>query len=507
MKAKRSIYNIIFNILSIVVTFALGIIIPKLFIVNLGSEANGLVSSVGQIFSYVGLLEAGIGATVVQALYKPITENDKSRINQILSASKKQYTKIGCIYILCIIVIAVVYPLIVSSELPRWQVIGVVCFSGLGNAINFLLQQNYVVLLSAEGKGYITTNLNLIVNIFVSLTKVVLLLNGFNIVYVTGAQFLITLLRIVFMRVYINKNYKWLDTNTDPDLSALKKQKYVFTQQFSYFIYSNTDIVILTFLSDLTIVSVYTVYNMIIGVIEGIVGSFTSSVVFALGQLYNEDFKKFKKIYKMYDSIYLTIVFALFTVVYLCIIPFLSVYTKDITDVNYVDPLLAFLFVVLKMITTLRSQSQNAINFAGHFKETQNSSIVEAVINIVISVVLVYYIGIYGVVIGSIVSSLYKGIVITNYTNKHIVLFNNKEKGKKYLRWIMYFLVFGIICIISNSLVPNTMESYIQWIKLAVPCTIVVCVTYLIFWAIIDIETTKETIKTIKELISKREVN
>lgn len=100
MKAKRSVYNLLFNILSLVITFALGIIIPKLFILNLGSEANGLISSVGQIFSYVGLLEAGIGATVIQALYKPISENNKAKINQILTASGRYYKKIGYIYIL-----------------------------------------------------------------------------------------------------------------------------------------------------------------------------------------------------------------------------------------------------------------------------------------------------------------------------------------------------------------------------------------------------------------------
>lgn len=59
MRAKRSLYNLCFSIFSQAVTFAMGIIIPKLFIVNLGSETNGLVSSVGQVLAYVGLLEAG----------------------------------------------------------------------------------------------------------------------------------------------------------------------------------------------------------------------------------------------------------------------------------------------------------------------------------------------------------------------------------------------------------------------------------------------------------------
>ncbi len=505
MKTKRSIYNIFFNIFSLVVTFILGIMIPKLFIVSLGSEANGLVSSIGQIFSYVSLLEAGIGTTAIQALYKPITEDDKNRINQILSASAAFYKKIGKIYILCVMLIAIIYPLVVQVNLPIWQVIGVICFSGLGNAINFLLQQNYVVLLSAEGKGYITTNLNLIVNIIISVTKVILLLNGFNIVYVIGAQFVITLLRILFMKIYIVKNYKWLNTHSVPDFSALKKQRYVLVQQLSYFVYTNTDIVILTLFDNLVTVSVYTLYNIIIGVVEGITSSFTSSILFALGQLYNENFERFKKIFRIFDAFYMTLVFALFSVVYLCIIPFLSIYTKGITDANYMDSTLAFLFVILKMVTTLRSQSQNIINFAGNFKETQKSSIIEAGMNILISVIGVYYIGIYGVVIGSIVSSLYKGIAITNYANNNVIMLSTKEKVTRYIRWGSYICMFLFICVISKTMSEFfIIDNYIQWITLAIPCTLIICIIYTILWGVIDINIAKETIKLIHSKINFR---
>lgn len=503
MKTRRSVYNFIFSNISIIVTFALGIILPRLFIVNLGSEANGLVQSVGQIFSYVSLLEAGIGATAIQALYKPIVEENKYRINKILSASGKQYKKIGCIYILCIIVIAIIYPCVVSINLPTWQVVGVICFSGLGSAINFLLQQNYVVLLSAEGKGYITTNLNLIVNVFVSLTKAILLLKGFNIVYVLGAQFFITLLRILFMRIYIAKNYKWLDTSVEPDNLALKNQKAVLIQQLAYFVYSNTDVTILTFMGDLKVVSVYTLYNMIIGVIESVVGSFTSSLVPALGQLYSEDFNKFKKIFNIFDSFYMTIVFSAFSVVYVCMIPFLSVYTKGITDISYIDFYLIFLFVILKMVTTLRTQSQNIVNVSGHFKETQNSSIVEAILNIVISIVGVYFIGIYGLIVGSIVSSLYKGIVISNYSDKYIVKATKFERIIRYVRWGIYFMIFLLISFVSSQIVPASFNNYFQLLLLAIISSIVIFAVYFFIWAIIDVSNAKQTFELLKSKILK----
>lgn len=504
MKAKRSLYNFIFSMISQIITFAMGIIIPRLFLMSLGSEANGLVSSIGQVFSYVGLLEAGIGATAIQALYKPISENNKLQISRILSASNRTYKRIGKIYILCVAGVAIIYPLFVKSDIPVWQIVGVVIFSGMGNAINFLLQQNYVVLLSAEGKGYVTTNLNLILNVLSSLAKAVLLMLGYNVVIIVGAQFVITLLRILFMRIYIKKEYKWLDVKQEPDFSALSKQKYVMVQQLSYFVYSNTDIVVLTAFCNLKTVSVYVIYNTIIGVIEGIVSSFTSSVTFALGQLYNEDFKMFKKVYEIYDTLYMTIVFALFSTVYLCVIPFLSVYTRGVTDVNYLDKTLALLFVVLKLVTTLRSQSQNTVNFAGRFKETQKSAVLESIINLSVSLVCVYFIGIYGVIIGSIVGTLYRGISVTNYSNKHILKYEKNEKFKKYIRWGIYIAVFAIICLVTNGILPQSADNYLQWFCLAVPCTIVPVAVYGILWVILDRKVAFDALQILKSKLKRK---
>ena len=68
MKAKRSIYNIIFGVANQLVMIAVGILLPRLVLINLGSESNGLLNSVNQIFAYFALLEAGVGTATLQAL-------------------------------------------------------------------------------------------------------------------------------------------------------------------------------------------------------------------------------------------------------------------------------------------------------------------------------------------------------------------------------------------------------------------------------------------------------
>lgn len=95
MRIKKGLYNIFFGFIGQIITITLGIIIPRLFILNLGSAANGLLSSVGQVLSYLTLLEAGLGGASIQALYKPLANKDIEGINRILSATSDYYKKQG----------------------------------------------------------------------------------------------------------------------------------------------------------------------------------------------------------------------------------------------------------------------------------------------------------------------------------------------------------------------------------------------------------------------------
>ena len=88
MNAKRSIYNIFFGMLSQIISIALGIMIPRLVLVNLGSESNGLLSSINQAMVYLNLLEAGIG----QQHYRRYTSLLQNGIHRILTVFYLQRT-------------------------------------------------------------------------------------------------------------------------------------------------------------------------------------------------------------------------------------------------------------------------------------------------------------------------------------------------------------------------------------------------------------------------------
>ena len=80
MNKSKFIKNVVFGFGGQLIILALGLIVPRMMISSYGSDVNGLVSTITQIFSYMALLEAGIGQAAKNALYKPIIKNDKNGI-------------------------------------------------------------------------------------------------------------------------------------------------------------------------------------------------------------------------------------------------------------------------------------------------------------------------------------------------------------------------------------------------------------------------------------------
>lgn len=484
MKSKRGLYNIIFGILGQAITIIVGLIIPRLFIVNLGSEANGLMSSISQIFIYIGLLEAGIGTVSIQALYKPIAQNDNEGINKILSATAKYYRKAGIYYLICVGVLGIIYPLIIENSFSKLDIFLVIVFTGLSGAINFLFQGKYKVFLMAEGKNYIITNITTILGVISSLIKVILILLGLNIVIIQFSYFVINLLQMIFFEVYIRKNYKWLDANVSPNYKAISQKNSAFIHQISAMIFANTDIIIITIFCGLKVASVYSMYNLIITYVASILGNINSGIVFILGQTYHKNRELYLKLNDVYDTYYMAIAFAIYTITYILFLPFMKLYTKGVIDVNYIDNLLPLLFIFVQLLNCGRMAANNSINVAGHFKKTQNRAIIEAIINIVVSLMCVNMFGLYGVLIGTIAALLYRVNDIILYSCKYILL---RSPIKTYIRWVVNLIIMLIIVSVINQF-NIKIDSYIKLTISGFILSVIIIPIYIYISSILNIE-------------------
>ncbi len=96
---KTTLINTISTLTLQIITIINGFIIPKIILSYFGSEVNGIVSSIDQFLNYITLLEGGVTGVIMASLFKPLTENNKDKINSIVKTTEMFFKKIGYIYI------------------------------------------------------------------------------------------------------------------------------------------------------------------------------------------------------------------------------------------------------------------------------------------------------------------------------------------------------------------------------------------------------------------------
>lgn len=444
MNLKKGMYNVIFGVIGQVLTIIFAIIVPKVVIEGYGSEINGLLSSINQLFVYLALFEAGVGTASLQALYKPVALEEKNGINEVLAATHKYYMRTSLMYFIALMLFSGIYPLIIKSEINNLLSALLIIFGGLGNVINFIFQGKYKILLQAEGKSYIVTNITTIISIGNNVAKIILITNGVSVLTVQIVFFIFNILQMALFEFYIYKKYPWINLNVTPNEKAISQKNSVLVHQISSLIFSNTAIFILSVFQGMKVVSLYSLYNYIYANVLNMFNIVNNGLVFYLGQTYHADKKKFKQLYFLYELDIVVIGYYLFTVIGVLTLPFMKLYTANMYDYNYMNSYLPILFVAIQFLSISRYAANNLVNIAGHFKVTQYRAVLESTINIVVSLVSVHKVGIYGVLLGTLAALFYRTNDFILYANHKIL--HGSAKGS-YRIWISNLLL-AIFCFI-----------------------------------------------------------
>ena len=461
MRSKKALYNITSSLILQIIVLISGFIVPKLIIKTFGSNVNGLTSSINQFLSYIALLESGVGPVARSALYKPLAKKNNQEIKNILKASEKFFRTIAIIFLVYLIGLSIIYPFIVISEFGYLYTMSLVLIISISTFAEYYFGMAYRLFLQANGKTYITSIIQIITYILNVILIIVLVKLKVSIQVVKLVSCLTFVLRPILQNIYVRKKY---DINLkDADKNYKLEQKWDgLAQHIAAVVHNNTDITVLTIFSKLTEVSVYSVYHMVAKGIKSIVSAFTGGIDASFGDMIaKEENEKLNKTFKIYELFYYTVATIFYVCTIILIMPFIKVYTKDITDVNYIRPLFGYLLVISEFIYAIRLPYSLVTLAAGHFKQTKKGAYVEALANIIISVILVIKFGIVGVAIGTLISILIRTLEFIYHTNKYILKRNILESVKIISTITFEFIV---IVLLFNLKTFMNINSYSTWL-------------------------------------------
>ena len=475
MKNKRVLKNMLSSVMSYGALLIFSIITSRLVLVGYGSEANGLLSSVNQLFSYIALLEAGIGTATVRALYHPLSEENTDETVNVLVASRSYYRISAIWYFACVVAVSFGWPLIIDTTISYWTIWGVIFFQGIAGVITYWYTSTIVNYLVASGKNYINNNVHMLATLLTYGLKLVICITGWDIIFISVSLVVVNLVKCLIYHGCMRKCCPEFFVRRKADLSLLKQRKSFLIHEISGAIFSSADTVIISVFCGLKEASVYAVYAMVLSSLKNIIGQAFNGTKYVLGSGYADGKEGYLRTHELYNSIYICLSFIVFTVAYLLLIPFIGLYTSDVTDAYYLDPKLPLLFVMIELLSSCRIVDNEVIRIALHAKQTISRTITESAINLIVSFALVQYIGIYGVLLGTILALYYRANDVILYVNHRIL---HRSAKKEYVLYLTNFCTFSFLALLDTIIVLNV-RSYTHLLVLAIFVTIIVAVVYL----------------------------
>lgn len=463
MKTKKALYNIMAQMSYEIIAMVCGLILPRLILAAFGSGYNGMISSITQFLDYISILTLGISGSTRVAIYRANASGGIKEVSAVLKATELYMRKVAFAFIVYMAVLTVVYPFIVRNEFSWVESASLVIIIGIGTFAEYFFGITYKTFLMANQSMYIYNVIQIFSKVANTIVSIILINAGQSIQIVKLGSVICFAATPIFLNYIVRKKYHIL-SDVKPDNSALKQRGDVMAHSVANCVHQYTDIFLLTLFTTPQIVSVYSVYSLVLGSLKKLQNVFTNGLEGAYGALWaNGEIKRFEENFNIFEYLIFSFVSVVFSCAAVLILPFVQLYTKGVDDAEYVLPMYAYLSVMAVAVFCLRAPYLTAVQSAGKYRETRNGAFVEAGLNFIISLIAVFRFGLIGVTLGTLAANLFRTIQYATFISRKMLPSRSIWKFVRRCGWMLLNVV--IIRTILLILPPIAILNWSTWIR------------------------------------------
>lgn len=371
-RVKNTLLSTTLNITEQIVAMVFGLIVPRLVIKTFGSEVNGLTAFISQMLQVFGLLQAGMIGASIFALYEPIAKKNYEKMNVIVDASSRFYRKVaGLFFSLVLMSIPYVVYKETDTGFARWEIIVTTIIMGINATLTFLFNSRYDIIISSYQKRYLLS-IATIVNkcVYYGLTVCVILLRK-HFVLMYASSLIANICTILILRHYYKQLTKnWLKPAKGKNTYKIQNRNYLLCNQVVYQIINSLPLLLIANFYDLKVASVYSINFTLVNILKMVITAFMRSVTEPFGN-YRVTHSK-EDVFKMYRVIQsgISFVVIIFSACFVSLsTSFISIYTNNISEVNYVIPLMAFTLLTEFFFSSHKLIADLLIDIHGLYKK------------------------------------------------------------------------------------------------------------------------------------------
>lgn len=441
---KNASVSLAQNYLTLIISF----VTRTVFIKTLGAEYLGVNGLFSDIFNMLSLMELGVGSAITYYLYKPLYEKDSEKVKLLMDLYKKLYNTISIlIFIVGILLIPFLGYIIEKTDIPNIELIYILMLINVASSYLFSYRRT---LLEADQKSYINSINQLIFNITKNIIQIIILVTLRNFY----AYLLINIFTTVFSNIAISlktkKLYPYLNEKSKEKLDK-DERKIIFSRmgavmchKIGSIVVYGTDNLLLSIVSNLKIVGLYSNYSMIINIVNTPINQIFNALIASIGNVgVSEDNHTSRLIFERINFIGYCLISFCSIALFSLLNPFINIW---LGNKYLLDETLVFVLVCNFFISAMKSIPGNFNYAKGLFWNTRFKPILEALANLIVSLILMNYLGIIGVFLGTTI-----GYLLTSFWIDPYVLYKNwfKVSFSNYLltmfKYILITLIKGFI--------------------------------------------------------------
>lgn len=415
-RTKKSIHNIIYAFIFQMISTLANFVVRTMMVRCLGMQAVGLNGLFTEVISALSLAELGVGSAIIYNLYKPLAEDDKDKICQLMGLFQKAYRIIALVTILIsIILLPWIHLLVKSVDYPLNYIRIVYILFAINLSVSYLFSYKCSLLI-ADQKNYIQSRINIVVRVLGAIFKCIILLVTQNFILYLVAEIVLTVLGNLYLTYTVSRMYPWLKYNNQqlPDeerKTVFSNIKNLFIKSLSGKITSSTDNILISTLVNTIQVGYYSNYSLIIGVFRQIANQIAYGGLSAsLGNLLvTETEEKCLKVF--YRLFYLFFVIGAVSCVgiYCCMTPTILVWMES--EEFLLGNSILFICCLNFFMEVVNRPLWSVMEVTGLFKEDKYVSIAGSLVNLVVSIIAGLEYGMLGIFAGTFLTYLVQCIL------------------------------------------------------------------------------------------------
>lgn len=425
----------------------------RIFLECLGDEFMGLAGTLYSILEFLNISEIGIGTCVGYFLYKPIADQDKLKICEIVSLFGYLYRIIGTIILTGAIIVSAFFPLIFHDNGVSLDIVYFAFYAFLGSQLITYFINYRQVLLDSDQKTYKISIWTQTGGTIATIIQIALAYHTHNPYLWVIIQFTLSIFTCWMLNWVISREYPWLKTDKSRGREILKKYpdilvkaKQIVIHRLKNFFLSKSDEILIFAFESLQMVAYYGNYVMIVGKLTALFNQVLVGMNASIGNLVAEGNKwNIRKVFWEYLTFrYWT------TGIFIIALTFLINPIIDwwVGPQYILQDHIVFLILLNMYIMLTRPSVDLFINAYGLYDDVW-AAYAEGIINVTITITVGIFYGLVGILLGKIISMLFLVVIWKPY-----YLYTKGFKESLFVYWknISIHLLLLCLCLGGNYL-------------------------------------------------------